>query len=116
MMRRYLATHLYPSCFGFPHQTHSTLCTHVSNMIANVTDILCEQNVARDNDVLGNGRPALHTEFCARFALVHWSILRHRMLFAMLRCEQIEHLRILQNTTHDLGAADCTTVIGDHSH
>ena len=72
-----------------------------------------EDDVARDDDVLGGVRPAAQAEAGGHDALVHHGALRHRGVLAVVHDRQVEHLRVFAGAAHELVALHAVAVVGD---
>src|ERR1044071_8535426 len=104
MMRGYFARNGTSAGLPFSHEPNRSLCRAMCRVIANAADIFRKQNVARDDDILGDRRPTGNPKLGRNAPFVDRRTSRHGMLFAVLRDEQVEWPRIFEDAAHYLGA------------
>ena len=74
-------------------------------------DVLGEEDVARDDDVLGDARPAAKAEPRRDRPLVHLRAFGERVVLGVLDDRQVERRRVLERAAHDLAVRDAAPVV-----
>jgi hypothetical protein len=75
-----------------------------------------EQDVARDDHVLRNARPAGQAQHGAPVALVHDAARGEIVVLAMIERKEVEHAGVIERAAHDLVVLDAMAVVGQRDH
>jgi hypothetical protein len=75
-----------------------------------------EEDVARDDHVLRDARPAGQAEHGAPVALVHDAAGGEVVVLAMVEGEEVEHAGVIERAAHDLVVLDAMAVVGERDH
>ena len=111
-MRRDLRRDADAVLLGLAHELDRTARADVGDVDA-CTGILGEQDVARDGDVLGDRRTALHAEHRAAVALIHDAVLDERRLFLVVDDDLVERVQVIVSVQEHLGRRVEVAVIGE---
>jgi hypothetical protein len=79
-------------------------------------DVRREKNVAGDDRLLGDRRPALQAEHPGQLALVHLGALGEARLLRVLRDDAAERLDVFQRPPHQHRVGDAMPVVGEDPH
>ena len=88
---------------------------HVAD-VQPAADVLCEQHVARDDRLLGDGRPAGEAEFARERALVHLGALGEARLLRVLGDHAVERLDVLECAAHEQRVGHAESVVAEDPH
>ena len=80
------------------------------------SDVLREQDVAGDDRLLGDRRPAGETEFGRDAALVHLRALGEARVLRVLRDDAVERLHVLEGAAHDQRVPHAEAVVAEDAH
>ena len=75
--------------------------------------MLGQQHIARDDRLLGDGRPAGQPEFTGERALVHLRAFGESRLLGVLRDHAVERLHVFECATHQEWIGDALAVVGE---
>ena len=115
VMRHRLGGNLDVARFRLAHEPHRLGAGEMLHVNARAGEFR-EQDVARDDHVLGDARPAGQAQHGAPVALVHHAAGGKRVVLAMVEREQVEHPRVVERAAHDLVVLHAMAVVGDRDH
>ena len=78
--------------------------------------MLCEQDIAGDDRLLGHGRPTAQAQLGGDDALVHLRVLRQARILSVLGDDSVERLDVLERTAHENGIGNALAIIGEDPH
>ena len=111
VLRRNFCRNLDAALFSLADEVDGVLGADVGD-VDRCSRRFCQEDVAGNGDVFGNGRTAFHAQFIRYDAFVHIPAFDEVVIFAVVDDDLVEHAGIFHGFTHEVGIFDVVAVIG----